>query len=63
MDEDVLVFGLDHVVPLGAHARHVAIDVYRLLVLHAFQHGIDHDEAASPAHTRTVGWRRRGGDK
>lgn len=35
VDEDVLVFSLDHVVPLGSHARHVAIDVYRLLVLHA----------------------------
>lgn len=36
VDEDVLVFGLDHVVPLGSHARHVAIDVDGLLVLHAF---------------------------
>lgn len=35
VDEDVLVFSLDHVVPLGSHARHMAIDVYRLLVLHA----------------------------
>lgn len=34
VDEDVLVFGLDHVVPLGSHACHVAIDVYGLLVLH-----------------------------
>ncbi len=53
VDEDVLVLGLDHVVPLGTHACHMAVDVYRLLVLHALQHGIDHDEAASPTHTRT----------
>lgn len=57
VDKDVLVLGLDHVVPLGAHARHVAVDVYGLLVLHALQHGIDHDEAAGPAHARTDGGR------
>lgn len=61
VDEDVLVFGLDHVVPLGPHARHVAVDVDRLLVLHSFQHGINHDEAASSAHARANGSRRRGG--
>lgn len=59
VDEDVLVLGLDHVVPLGTHARHVAVDVYGLLVLHALQHGVDHDEAASPAHARTDGERQR----
>ena len=59
VDEDVLVLGLDHVVPLGAHARHVAVDVHGLLVLHALQHGIDHDEAACPAHASTGGGRER----
>lgn len=52
MDEDVLVLSLNHVVPLSTHARHMAIDVHGLLVLHALQHGIDHDKAASPAHAR-----------
>lgn len=60
VDEDVLVFSLDHVVPLGPHASHMAIDVDSLLVLHSFQHGIDHDEAASSAYARTNGSRRRG---
>jgi len=50
VDEDVLVLRLHHVVPLGAHARHVAVDVHRLLVLHALQHGLDHDQAARAAH-------------
>lgn len=59
VDEDVLVLSLDHVVPLGTHARHMAVDVYRLLVLHALQHGINHNEAASPAHARTEGERQR----
>lgn len=61
VDEDVLVFSLDHVVPLGSHARHVAVDVYGLLVLHSLQHGINHDEAASSAYARTNGSRRREG--
>lgn len=52
VDEDVLILGLNHVVPLGAHARHMAVNVHCLLVLHAFQHGINHNEAASPAHAR-----------
>lgn len=55
VDEDVLVFGLDHVVSLGSHARHMAVDVHGLLVLHALQHGIDHDEAAGPAHAGADG--------
>lgn len=54
VDEDVLVFSLDHVVSLGSHARHMAVDVHGLLVLHALQHGIDHDEAAGPAHARAA---------
>lgn len=53
MDKDVLILRLDHVVSLGPHAGHMPVDVYRLLVLHALQHGIYHDEAASTAHTRT----------
>lgn len=59
MNEDVLVLGLYHVIPLGTHARHVSIDVYRFLMLHAFQHGIDHNKAASPAHASTDGERER----
>lgn len=59
VDEDVLVLGLNHVVPLGTHARHMAVDVHGLLVLHALQHGVNHDEAASPANARTVGGRQR----
>lgn len=55
VDEDVLVLGLHHVVPLGAHARHVAVDVHRFLVLHALQHGVDHDEAAGSAHASAEG--------
>lgn len=54
VNEDVLVLSLDHVVPLGAHQRHVAVDVDGLLVLDALRHGIDHDEAAGPAHPSTV---------
>lgn len=55
VDEDVLVLRLHHVVALGAHARHVAIDVHGLLMLHPLQHGIDDNEATSPAHTSTAG--------
>lgn len=49
VDEAVLVLGLYHVVPLGAHERHVAVNVHRLLVLDALQHGVDDDEAARPS--------------
>ena len=54
MDEDVLVLRLHHVVPLGPHQRHVAVDVHRLLMLDALQHGVDDDEAASATHTSAV---------
>lgn len=59
MNKDVLVLSLDHIVPLGTHARHMAVYVYRFLVLHALQHGINHNEAASPAHARTDGEKRK----
>lgn len=54
VNEDVLVLRLDHVVPLGAHQRHMAVDVDGLLVLDALRHGVDHDKAAGPAHPSTV---------
>lgn len=53
VDEDVLVLRLHHVVPLGSHARDVAINVYCLLVFHALQHGINDYEAARAAHSST----------
>lgn len=55
MDEDVLVLCLHHVVALGAHARHVAVDVHGLLMLDPLQHGIDDNEAAGSAHASTAG--------
>lgn len=53
VDEDILVLCLHHVVPLGSHACDVAINVYRLLVFHALQHGINDYEAARAAHSST----------
>lgn len=53
MDEYVLILCLHHVVPLSSHARHVAVYVHWLLVLHPLQHSVNHDEAARPAHTST----------
>lgn len=53
VNEDVLVLRLDHVVPLGAHQRDVAIDVNGLLVLDSLRHGVNHNEAASAAHSST----------
>lgn len=53
MDEAVLILRLHHVVPLGAHQRHVTIDVHRLLVLDALQHGVDDYETAGAAHAGT----------
>lgn len=55
VDEDVLVLCLHHVVALRAHARHVAVDVHSLLMLHPLQHGINDNEATSSAHTGTAG--------
>lgn len=54
VDKDVLVLRLYHVVPLSSHARDVTVDVHSLLVLHAFQHGIDDYEAAGAAHSGAV---------
>lgn len=53
MNEDVLVLRLDHVVPLGAHQRDMAVDVDGLLVLDSLRHGVDHDEAAGATHSST----------
>lgn len=58
VDEYVLILCLHHVVPLSSHARHMSVYVYRLLVLHPLQHGVDHDEAARPAHTSADGAQR-----
>lgn len=52
VDEDVLVLGLDHVVALGAEARHVAVDVDRPLVFDAFQHRVDDDERTRTTDSR-----------
>lgn len=53
VNEYVLVLRLDHVVPLGAHQRDVAVDVDGLFMLDALCHGVDHDEAASAADSST----------
>uniref|UniRef100_A0A8W7NYZ1 Uncharacterized protein n=1 Tax=Anopheles coluzzii TaxID=1518534 RepID=A0A8W7NYZ1_ANOCL len=55
VDEDVLILRLYHVVALRSQTRHVPVDVDRFLVLHALEHGIDHDVATGAAHSgRTV---------
>lgn len=51
MDEDVLVFCLDHVVPLRAHQCDMAVNVDGLLMLDALCHAVDDNEAAGSAHT------------
>ena len=53
MDEDVLILGLNHVVPLCTQAGHMTVDVNRLLMLDALQHGINDDEGSSASHTST----------
>ncbi len=62
VNEDVLVLRLDHVVPLGAHQRDVAIDVDGLLMLDSLRHGIDHDEAAGATHSSTARGEQSGTD-
>lgn len=60
VNEDVLVLCLDHVIPLGAHQRDMAIDVNGLLMLDSLRHGVDHNEAACAAHSSTepkIGWK------
>lgn len=52
VNEAVLVLGLHHVVPLRSHECHMAINVHRLLVLDALEHGVDDDEAARPPDAR-----------
>lgn len=54
VNEDVLVLRLDHVVPLRAHQRDVAIDIEGLLMLDTLRHGVDHDEAACATHSSAV---------
>lgn len=63
VNEDVLVLGLDHVVPLGTHQRDVAVDVEGLLVLDSLRHGVNHNEAAGATHSSTepeTGAKKRG---
>lgn len=55
VDEDVLILRLHHVIALGAHARHMPVDVHGLLVLHPLQHGVNDNEAAGSAHASTAG--------
>lgn len=62
VNEDVLVLCLDHVVPLGAHERDMAVDVDGLLVLDSLRHGVDHDEAAGATHPSTEPRKKRGAD-
>ena len=62
MNEDVLVLRLDHVVPLGAHQRDMAVDVDGLLVLDSLRHGVDHDEAACATHSSTETKKGKDGD-
>ena len=52
--EDVLVLRLHHVVALRAQARHVTVDVDRLLVSDPLQHGVDDDERPRAADARTT---------
>ena len=54
MNEDVLVLRLNHVVALGAQARHVTIDIDGVDVLETLQHRVDHDECACPTHASTA---------
>ncbi len=53
MDEYVLILCLHHIVPLSSHAGHMTVNVHQFLVFHPLQHGLDHNEAACPAHTST----------
>ena len=49
VDEDVLILCLDHVVTLRPEARHMTVDVQRLLVTDAVKHCVDDNERACPA--------------
>lgn len=53
INKDVLLLCLHHVVSLRSHQSHMTINIYRLLLLHTFQHGINHNEAARSTHTST----------
>lgn len=55
VDEDVLVLRLNHVVPLGAHQRHMAVDVNGLFMLDSLRHGVNDNEAACAAHSGADG--------
>jgi len=54
VDEDVLVLGLHHVVTLGTQARHVTVDIDRLLVTDPLQHRVDDDKRPRAPDARTV---------
>lgn len=53
MNEDVLILRLDHVVPLGAHQRDMAVDVEGLLMLDPLGHAVDYYEATCATHSST----------
>ncbi len=59
INKDVLLLCLHHVVSMRSHQSHVTINIYRLLLLHTLQHGINHNEAARSAHTSTERERER----
>lgn len=59
MNKDVLILGLDHVVPLGAHQCDMAVHVKCLLVLDPLSHGIDDNKASSAPHSSAVPKRRK----
>ena len=54
MYEDILVFSLNHVVPLSPETRHMTVHINRLLVLHPLQHGVDDNEGPGAADPRAA---------
>ena len=55
MEKDVLVLRLHNVVTLGPQASDMPVYIDGLLVLDAFQHGVDHDERPSPTDSSAAG--------
>jgi len=53
VNKDILVLGLHHVVTLRAQARHVTIDIDRLLVSDPLQHRVDDDKRPRAPDSRT----------
>jgi hypothetical protein len=50
VNEHILVLGLDHIVALGAQARHVTIDVNSVDMLYPLKGRIDNYEGSSATH-------------